>query len=202
MARKSTRSKCLQVWFNISRNILGQGGEKVLSPQSSLKHPPPENIQCLRPLCNPWPVPECIMTKAETGGKTATNSTKPAQKQAKCPPQGTGLKLEVAFKGCLVPAGMLCLRIFWGWGGKQGQRFGRENVCFFFFPIALQGFLSFLCSLLNLAFSCWFYQAVGLKNTFGPPLLRGPAAKDPQPTSILGLWCTGQQSRRGTKPLK
>lgn len=30
LARKSAPSKCLRVGFNISRNILGQGGEKVL----------------------------------------------------------------------------------------------------------------------------------------------------------------------------
>lgn len=30
LARKSAPSKCLRVGFNISRNILGQGGEKAL----------------------------------------------------------------------------------------------------------------------------------------------------------------------------
>lgn len=30
LARKSASSKCLRVGFNISRNILGQGGEKAL----------------------------------------------------------------------------------------------------------------------------------------------------------------------------
>lgn len=94
----------------------------------------------MRPPCNPWPVPECFMTKAETGGKTATNSTKPAQKQAKCPPRGAGFKLKGAFQGCLVPTGMLCLHVFWGWGGKQGQRFGRKNV---FFPHCPAGFSLF-----------------------------------------------------------
>lgn len=153
----------------------------------------------MRPPCNPWPVPECFMTKAETGGKTATNSTKPAQKQAKCPPGGRGSSLKGLSRGVWSPLG--CSACMFSGDGEESKAKDLAGKMFFF-PIALQGFLSFLCSLLNLAFSCWFYQAVGLKNTFGPPQLRGPTAKDPQPNSILGLWCTGQQSRRGTKPLK
>lgn len=117
------------------------------------------------------------------------------------PPRGAGLKLEVAFKGCLVPAGMLCLHIFWGWGGKQGQRFGRENV-FFFFPIALQGFLSFLCSLLNLAFSCWFYQAVGLKNTFGPPPAEGTRSQGPTAQQHPGAVVHRAAEQKGHKATK